>query len=118
MTALLACPANSQLTEDDCITLSLVLPAPSRPQLIELRRVISNRNTSFSAYGSGVVTFDKDALLHEVALKCSKKTAKRLFHLVAHGVCLQAIASTPLTTPLTGTEPIPPRLRGVRQAVV
>jgi hypothetical protein len=45
-------------------------------------------------------------MLHEVALKCSKKTAERLSHLVAHGVCLQAIASTPLKMPLTGIDPI------------
>jgi hypothetical protein len=106
MTALITCPANSQLTEDDLITLSLVFPAPSRPQLIELRRILSNRNASFRTYGSGVVTFDNDALLHEVALKCSKKTAERVTHLVAHGVCLQAIASTPLRMPLKGTDPI------------
>lgn len=31
MTALIVCPAFSQLTEDDLITLSLVFPAPSRP---------------------------------------------------------------------------------------
>lgn len=106
MTALITCPATSQLTEGDCITLSLVFPAPTRPQLIELRRVLSNRNASFRTYGSGVVTFDNDTLLHEVALKCSKKTAERLSHLVAHGVCLQAIASTPLRMPLKGTDPI------------
>lgn len=106
MTALIACPVTSQLTEDNLTTLSLVFPAPSRPQLIELRRVLSKRDASFRTYGSGVVTFDKDALLHEVALKCSKKTAERLSHLVAHGVCLQAIASTPLRMPLTGTDQI------------
>lgn len=106
MTALIVCPAISQLTEDDLITLSLVFPAPSRPQLIELRRILNNRNASFRTYSSGVVTFDNDALLHEVALRCSKKTAERLSHLVAHGVCLQAIASTPLRMPLTGTDPI------------
>lgn len=96
MTALITCPATSQLTEDDCITLSLVFPAPSRPQLIELRRVLSNRNASFRTYGSGVVTFDNDAMFQEVALKCSKKTAERLSHLIAHGGCLQAVASTTL----------------------
>lgn len=96
MTALIACPANSLLTEDDYITLSLVYPAPSRPQLIDRRRAPNNRNAYFRTYGCGVVTFDKDAMFHEVALKCSKKTAERLSHLVAHGVCLQAIASVPL----------------------
>ena len=106
MTALITCPSSSQLTEDDCITLSLVFPEPSRPQLIELRRVLSNRNASFRTYGSGVVTFDNDAMVHEVALKCSKKTAERLSHLVAHEVCLRAIASTPLRIPVTGTDRI------------
>jgi hypothetical protein len=96
MSALIACPANSLLTEDDCITLSLVFPAPSRPPLSKLRRVLSNRNASFRTYESGVVTFDKNTMLNEVALKCSAKTAERLTHLVAHGVCLQAIASVPL----------------------
>lgn len=106
MTGLIACPVTSQLTEANLTTLSLVFPAPSRPQLIELRRVLSKRDAPFSTYGSGVVTFDEDALLHEVALKCSKKTAERLLHLVAHGVCLQAIASTPLRMPLRGTKSI------------
>ncbi|MNJ21072.1 hypothetical protein D3C77_154170 [compost metagenome] len=106
MTALIVCPGTSQLTEDDLITLSLVFPSPSRPQLIELRRILNNRNASFRTYGSGVVTFDNDAMLHEVALKCSKKTAERLSHLVTHGVCLQAIATTSLKMPLTGTDPI------------
>ena len=106
MTALIVCQATSQLTEDDCITLSLVFPAPSRPQLIELRRILKNQSASFRSYSSGVVTFNKDALLQEVALKCSAKTAERLSHLVAHGVCLQAIATSPLKIPLIGTDPI------------
>lgn len=110
MTTLIACPAISKLTEDDITTLSLVFPAPSRPQLIELRRVLSNQKASFRTYGSGVVTFDKDTMLKEVALKCSKKTADRLANLVAHGVCLQAIATTHLKIPMTGTEPISFRL--------
>lgn len=76
MTALLACPPNSLLTEDDDITLSLVFPAPSRPQLSELRRGLNNRNASFRTYGSGVVTFDMDAMLRVVTLKCSSKTAE------------------------------------------
>lgn len=96
MSALIACPANSLLTEDDCITLSLVFPAPSRLPLSKLRRVLSNRNASFRTYESGVVTFDKDTMPHKVALKCSAKTAERLTHLVAHEICPQAIASVPL----------------------
>lgn len=110
MTSVITCPATSKLTEDDLTTLSLVFPAPSRPQLIELRRILSNRNASFRTYGSGVVTFDNDATVHEVALKCSKKTAERLSHLIAQGVCLQAIASSPLKIPLTGTDPISLRI--------
>ena len=102
MTTFITCPATSKLTEDDLTTLSLVFPRLLRLQLIELRRVLSNRNASFRTYGSGVVTFDMDAMLHEVALKCSKKTAERLSHLVAHGVCLRAIASTPLEDSLGG----------------
>jgi hypothetical protein len=106
MTTFITCPANSQLTEDDLTTLSLVFPRLLRLQLIELRRVLSNRNASFRTYGSGVVTFDMDAMLHEVALKCSSKIAERVSELVAQGLCLQAISGTPLSIPLTGTERI------------
>ena len=106
MTALITCRATSMLTEDDLATLSLVFPASSRPQLIELRRVLKNQSASFRTYGSGVVTFDTDALLKEVAFKLSAKTAERVSSLVAEGVCLQAIATTPLKIPLTGTDPI------------
>lgn len=110
MTALITCPATSQLTEADLTTLSLVFPAPSRPQLIELRRVLKNQSASFRNYSSGVVTFDTDAMLKEIALKCSAKTAERASSLVAQGVCLQAIATSPLKIPLTGTDPISLRL--------
>lgn len=96
MTALIACPATSRLSEGYLATLSLVSPPPSRPQLIELRRVLKNQSATFRTYSSGVVTFDTDAMLKEVALKCSAKTAERVTHLVAHEVCLQAIASVPL----------------------
>lgn len=106
MTALIVCPATSQLTEDDLSTLSLVFPASSRPQLIELRRILKNQSASFRDYSSGVVTFDTDAMLKEVALKCSKKTAERVSSLVAHGVCLQALATSTLRIPLTGTDRI------------
>lgn len=110
MTVPIACPATSQLTEDDLSTLSLVFPAPSRPQLIELRRVLKNQSASFRYYSSGVVTFDTDAMLKEVAFKLSAKTAERVSSLVAQGICLQAIATTPLRIPLTGTDPISLRL--------
>jgi len=106
MSALIACPATSQLSEDDLTTLSLVFPRNTRLQFIELRRVLKNQSASFRTYGSGVVTFDTDAMLKEVAFKLSAKTAERLSHLVAQGICLQAIASVPLRIPLTGTEPI------------
>jgi len=106
MTSFIACPATSQLSEDDLTTLSLVFPRHTRLQFIELRRVLKNQTASFRTYGSGVVTFDTDAMLKEVAFKLSAKTAERLSHLVAQGVCLQAIASVPLKIPLTGTEPI------------
>lgn len=106
MTSVITCPATSQLTEADLTTLSLVFPAPSRPQLIELRRVLKNQSASFRTYGSGVVTFDTDAMLKEVAFKLSTKTAERVSSLVAQGVCLQAIATSPLKIPLTGTDPI------------
>lgn len=106
MTTFITCPANSQLTESDLTTLSLVFSKPLRMQLIELRRVLSNRRASFRTYGAGVVTFDMDAMLHEVALKCTSKIAERLSELVAQGLCLQAISGTPLRIPLTGTEQI------------
>lgn len=110
MTSVITCPATSQITEADLTTLSLVFPAPSRPQLIELRRVLKNQSASFRTYSSGVVTFDTDAMLKEVALKCSSKTAERVTLLVAQGICLQAIASVPLKIPLTGTDRISLRL--------
>lgn len=110
MTSLITCPATSQLTEDDLTILSLVFPRHTRPQLIELRRVLNKRNASFRTYSSGVVTFDTDGMLKEVALKCSAKTAERVTHLVAQGVCLQAIASVPLKIPLMGTDRISLRL--------
>ena len=106
MTTFITCPANSQLTEADLTTLSLVFSKPLRLQLIELRRVLSNRRASFRSYGSGVVTFDMDVMLREVAFKCSPKTAEKLKELVAQGLCLQAISGTPLSIPLTGTERI------------
>lgn len=110
MTSTITCRATSMLTEDDLATLSLVFPAPSRPQLIELRRVLKNQSASFRTYGSGVVTFDTDAMLKEVAFKLSAKTAERVSSLVAQGVCLQAIATSPLKIPLTGTDPISLRI--------
>lgn len=110
MTSTITCRATSTLTEDDLATLSLVFPAPSRPQLIELRRVLKNQSASFRTYGSGVVTFDTDAMLKEVAFKLSAKTAERVSSLVAQGVCLQAIATSPLKIPLMGTDPISLRL--------
>jgi hypothetical protein len=78
------CPATSRLTEYDLTTLSRVFLASSRPQLIELRRVPNKLHASFRTYESGVGTFDNDTMLHEVALKCSAKTAERVTHLVAH----------------------------------
>lgn len=106
MTSVITCPATSQLTEEDLNTLSLVFTAPSRPQLIELRRVLNKRDASFRIYSSGVVSFDTEALLNEIALKCSRKTAERVSHLVAQGVCLQALATSSLSIPLTGTDRI------------
>ena len=110
MTTLITCRATSMLTEDDLATLSLVFPAPSRPQLIELRRVLKDQSASFRNYSSGVVTFNTDAMLKEVAFKLSAKTAERVSSLVAQGVCLQAIAVSPLKIPLTGTDRISLRL--------
>lgn len=106
MTTTIVCPATSQLSENDLDTLSLVFPASTRIQLIKLRQLLNNRNASFRAYSSGVVTFDNDALFKEVAFTCSNKTAERLAHLVERGVCLQAIATANLKMPLTGTDPI------------
>lgn len=102
MTSTIACPATSQLSEDDLITMSLVFPRHIQLQLIEHRRALNKRNASFRTYGSGVV--DTDAMLKEVALKLSAKTAEPVSSLVAQGICLQAIASVPLTIPIAGTE--------------
>jgi hypothetical protein len=106
MTTFITCPANSQLTEADLITLSLVFSKPLRLSLIELRRVLSNRRASFRTYEAGTVTFDMDAMLREVSSKCPSKIVEKLSELVAQGLCLQAISSTPLSIPLTGAEQI------------
>lgn len=105
-TSTITCPSNSQLSKADLSILSLVFPRQTRLQLIELRRILRNRNASFRTYGFGVVTFDMDAMLREVALNCSSKIAERVSELVAQGLCLQAVSGTPLSIPLTGTEPI------------
>lgn len=102
----ITCPAHSHLSEADISTLSLAFPRQLRLQLIELRRVLSSRKATFRTHGAGVVTFDMDAMLQEVTLKCSSTIADRLSELVTQGLCLQAISGTPLSIPLTGTEPI------------
>jgi hypothetical protein len=50
-----------------------------------------------------VVTFNEEAMLQEVTLKCSAKTAERVAILLNHGICLQAVASVHLSIPLTGS---------------
>ena len=102
----ITCPAHSYLSEADISTLSLAFPRQLRLQLIELRRVLSSRKATFRTYAAGVVTFDMDAMLKVVTLKCSSMIADRLSELVTQGLCLQAISITPLGIPLTGTEPI------------
>ncbi|SDO26749.1 hypothetical protein SAMN04489798_2502 [Pseudomonas arsenicoxydans] len=106
MTNSITCPASSQLSEIDLDTLSLIFTKPLRGQLMGLRNILSSRNASFRTYEAGTVTFDMDAMLREVSFKCSSMAAQKLSELVAKGLCLQAIASTPLSIPLTGTERI------------
>jgi hypothetical protein len=98
--------ATETLTEDDLTTLSRVFPPASRPQLIILRGLLSNRRAAYRIYENGMVSFDVDALIREASLKCSAKTALRVSELVSLGVNLQALAKSSLNIPMAGKEPI------------
>jgi len=102
----IVCPANSRLTTEQLTTLSTIFPRPARIQLIELRRVLSDHRSNFRAYKEGQVTFNMDALAQRVLAKCPAKTLDRLSQLLEQGLCLQAIASTHLRIPLSGSEGI------------
>jgi len=112
MSTILSCPAISSLTQEDLEFLSVTFPRPTRSQLIALRSVLHDRKASWRTYthSHGLVFIDKDDMLKEVALKCSQRTAERVSLLIDQGVCLQAIATTPLKIPMTGTESISLRL--------
>ncbi|MFV3380350.1 MULTISPECIES: hypothetical protein [Pseudomonas] len=102
----IVCPANSRLTTEQLTTLSMVFTRPARAQLIELRNILNNQHSNFRTYKAGVVTFDMDALAQRVLAKCPAKTLDRLNLLLEQGLCLQAIASTHLRIPLSGSEGI------------
>ena len=102
----IVCPANSRLTEQDMSVLSTVFPRPARTQLIELRRALSDHRSNFRTYKAGQVTFDMDGVAQRVLAKCPQKTLDRLNQLLQQGLCLQAIASTHLRIPLSGSEGI------------
>ena len=98
---IIVCPANSRLTDQDVSILSTVFPRPARTQLIELRRTLSDHRFNFRTYKDGQVTFDMDGLAQRVLAKCPQKN-----QLLEQGLCLQAIATTHLRIPLSGSEGI------------
>lgn len=110
MSTILSYPAISKLTQENLEFLSVTFPRPTRPQLIALRSVLSDRKAPWRTYAHGLVSIDKEAMLKEVSFKCSPKIADRVSLLIGHGVCLQAVATTPLMIPMVGTEPISLRL--------
>lgn len=112
MTSILSYPAISTLTQEDLEFLSVTFPRPTRSQLIALRSVLNDRKASWRTYahGHGLVSIDKDSMLKEVAFKCSPRTADSVSLLIDRGVCLQAVATTPLKIPMLGTEQISLRL--------
>jgi len=110
MSSILSYPAISTLTQEDLEFLSVTFPKPTRSQLITLRSVLNDRKASWRTYAHGLVSIDKDAMLKEVAFKCSPRTADSVSLLLDRGVCLQAVATTPLKIPMVGTEKISLRL--------
>lgn len=103
---ILSYPAISKLTEADAEILSELFPTQTRSHLIALRGVLNNGRASWRAYAHGLVSIEQEAMLTEVRLKCSLKTAERVSLLINRGVCLQAVATTPLNIPMGGTERI------------
>jgi hypothetical protein len=103
---ILSYPAISKLTEADAEILSDLFPKSTRSHLIALRGVLNNGRASWRTYAHGLVSIDEEAMLTEVRLKCSLKTADRVSLLINRGVCLQAVATTPLKIPMVGTERI------------
>lgn len=106
MSTILSYPAISKLTQENLEFLSVTFPRPARSQLVTLRNVLSNRKTSWRTYANGLFSIDKEAMFKEVSFRCSPKTADRVSLLIENGVCLQAVATTPLKIPMAGTEPI------------
>ncbi|MBH3426508.1 hypothetical protein [Pseudomonas alkylphenolica] len=110
MSTILSYPAISTLTQDNLEFLSVTFPKPTRSQLIALRSVLNDQKAPWRTYARGLVSIDKDAMLKEVAFKCSPRTADSVSLLIDCGVCLQAVATTPLKIPMAGTEQISLRL--------
>lgn len=110
MSTILSYPAISTLTQEDLEFLSVTFPRPTRSQLIALRSVLNDRKASWRTYAHGLVSIDKGAMLKEVSFKCSPRTADSVSLLIDRGVCLQAVATTPLKIPMVGTEQISLRL--------
>lgn len=102
----IVCPANSRLTDEHLTILSMVFTRPARAQLIELRNILSDYRATFRIYKAGQVIFDMEGLTQRVLAKCPAKTLDRLNQLLDQGLCLQAIAVTPLRIPLSGPEGI------------
>ncbi|SEP01033.1 hypothetical protein SAMN03159293_04739 [Pseudomonas sp. NFACC39-1] len=84
---ILSYSAISKLTEADAKILSDLFPKSTRSHLIALRGVLSNRKESWRTYAHGLVSIDEEAMLTEVSLKCSLKTADRVSLLIDRGGC-------------------------------
>lgn len=98
--ATLTCSANSLLSDEDMVILSMVFPHFTRAQVIELRTELSRRNAKFRTYKDGEVLYDMDQLTSTLSKRLPSKAIDRLKQLVSLGVCLQAFARTPLSIPM------------------
>lgn len=98
--ATLTCQANSLLSDEDMVTLSMVFPYFSRAQIIELRTELSRRDATFRTYKDGKVYYNMDLLTLALSKRLPIKAIDRLKQLVSLGVCLQAFARTPLSIPM------------------
>ncbi|KTT02069.1 hypothetical protein NS376_13160 [Pseudomonas oryzihabitans] len=98
--AILTCPANSLLSNEDMVTLSMVFPHFTRAQVIELKAELNRRDATFRTYRDGKVYYDMDQLTLALSKRLPAKAIDRLKQLVSLGVCLQAFARTPLSIPM------------------
>lgn len=100
------CAANSLLSDEDMVTLSMVFPYFTRALVIELRTELSRRDATFRTYRDGEVHYHMDQLTSALSKRLPAKAIDRLKQLVSLGVCLQAFARTPLSIPMGREEEI------------